>query len=84
MPNAIGALDQELLCLRVSGVPKMATGSSGARITLLTDCLGGEVMCVLLAALGLIATGPVGDDFFEVCVKITRNFCAAIVAGLSP
>ena len=37
-------------------------------------------MCVLLASLGLIATGPVGDDFFEVIPRALREAYSELFA----
>ena len=38
-------------------------------------------MCVLFAALGLIATGPVGDDFFDVIPRALREDYSELLRG---
>jgi hypothetical protein len=62
--NAVRVLeDRELLRLRVGGVAEMTARARRAGIAQLADRFGRKIVRVLLAALRLIAVGPVADDF---------------------
>jgi len=82
MENAIGAFEYgQFLRLRICSMTEKASGVCGAGIAQLTDRFSRQVVCVLLAAFGFIAIGPVGDDFFEVGPGALREDYAEALRG---